>query len=78
MGLDETLEEIASTDDDRIRLFGQRDHVRLYSPHDYPLRLADSGFAVDVYLSKGMFAPETARKYSLIDEEAVYRAEKPA
>lgn len=47
--LDKTVEDITLTDEaERIRRFGQRDHVRLYGP-DYYDRLREAGFEVDLW-----------------------------
>ena len=44
----ETFEDPAITDPaERLRLFGQKDHVRVYGP-DYADRLAEAGFKVDI------------------------------
>ena len=47
--LDKTLEDPAvSTPDERLRRFGQANHLRVYGL-DYPDRLRDAGFSVDVW-----------------------------
>jgi SAM-dependent methyltransferase len=41
-----TREDPADTDAERWRLYGQNDHVRLYSKSDFETRLRDAGFSV--------------------------------
>jgi len=41
-----TIESPAETPEERIRLFGQVDHVRIYG-YDYPDRLREAGFCVE-------------------------------
>ncbi len=46
--VDKTIEDPSITDpDERLRLFGQKDHVRRYGA-DFALRLREEGFVVDV------------------------------
>lgn len=53
---DETFEDPTVTDPaERLRLFGQSDHVRRYGP-DYLNRLEDAGFAVKVITAEELFA----------------------
>ena len=43
--LPKTIEDPSITDEgERWRLFGQNDHVRLYSRHDYVARIVKAGF----------------------------------
>jgi SAM-dependent methyltransferase len=50
MKLGATREGIpADTDEERIRHYGQRDHVRIYTLKDYVSRLRESGFNVDLF-----------------------------
>ena len=50
-----------TTDHDRLRLFGQKDHVRRYGP-DYVERLAAAGFSVTTTRRDALCAPcDTAR-----------------
>lgn len=63
-----TRENISITDEDeRIRLFGQRDHVRLYGM-DYYDRLQDAGFEVELWHAFDE-EPALARAWSLNPEE---------
>lgn len=48
--LDKTREGDGSeSPSDKIRLYGQRDHVRIYTPSDYVARLSAAGFDVERY-----------------------------
>jgi SAM-dependent methyltransferase len=73
LALDKTFEDpTAKTDADRIRVFGQNDHVRLYCAADYVARLEETGFRVSAsnYASE---LPEDSRiKYALIPEEQIF------
>jgi hypothetical protein len=59
----------------RERLFGQRDHVRMYGL-DYPDRLRSAGFKVteDDYINT--FTEEQIKWYSLMKGEIIYFCEK--
>jgi hypothetical protein len=47
--LDLTIEDPAVTDPiERLRIFGQEDHVRLYAAADFVGRIRDSGFEESV------------------------------
>jgi SAM-dependent methyltransferase len=71
--LDDTVEEPAAvTEADRIRMFGQRDHVRLYAAGDYMRRLAKAGFRVEHSRAVDCLGEETVKRYALIREEPVF------
>lgn len=72
LALAQTFEDpSAKSDADRIRLFGQKDHVRLYAEFDYLQRLGKTGF--DVKIGKATdFGQETLTKYALIREEQIF------
>jgi SAM-dependent methyltransferase len=68
-----TLEDPSITDpDERVRAFGQADHVRMYGP-DIAERLTQGGFRVEVlgpaHLGLG---PRAARRRGLAGETAFY------
>ncbi len=67
-----TIEDPMITDpEERHRLFGQYDHVRLYGL-DYPERLKECGFSVEeIDFSKKLSADEFA-KYALPKDELLY------
>lgn len=60
---DTTIEDPSITDpQERLRLFGQDDHVRRYGP-DYKDRLEEAGFCVTVYSPEDLFSSsEIARQ----------------
>lgn len=77
LALDETLEDPkAATDQDRIRLFGQRDHVRLYCAGDYVKRLEEAGFGVDVSRALDCVGDEATNRFALVPEEMVFYCHK--
>lgn len=60
LGLPKTIEDPSITDEkERWRLFGQNDHVRLYSHDDYVARILASGFKLQqldqAYFGKDLF-----------------------
>jgi SAM-dependent methyltransferase len=60
VGLQKTIEDPSITDeDDRWRLFGQNDHVRLYAHDDYVARIESCGFELrhfdETYFGKRLF-----------------------
>lgn len=62
---DRTFEDPSITDPtERLRLFGQEDHVRCYGP-DYVDRLREAGFDVQVFLPSDLFSPEEITRYGL-------------
>ena len=61
----ETFEDPSITSpEDRERLFGQHDHVRIYG-RDYTDRLVSTGFAVNVVPYPEELAPDIVAKYGL-------------
>jgi methyltransferase family protein len=73
LALDKTIEDpTATTAADRIRLFGQSDHVRLYSSADYVARLEETGFRVSVTNYASELAEGTTIKYALVAEEQIF------
>lgn len=64
--------------EERARLFGQSDHVRIYG-RDYVERLRDAGFTVRVIDFRGELGAEQAERYCLDYVDAVYLcAKEPA
>jgi SAM-dependent methyltransferase len=77
LALDQTIEDpTAQTDADRIRLFGQNDHVRLYNVADYVSRLTKAGFDVSVIDYARDLVVEVENKYALIPDEQVFLCKK--
>jgi SAM-dependent methyltransferase len=73
LALGHTIEDpTASSDDERIRMFGQRDHVRLFAAADYPSRLRAGGFTVSVCDYPRTLGEIATRRYGLIPEEEIY------
>jgi predicted SAM-dependent methyltransferase len=76
MKLDETREDPRVTSpEERERVFGQRDHVRLYA-RDYRGRLESRGFAVELYDASQRHGPEVVEQFMLNPREKLYIARK--
>jgi SAM-dependent methyltransferase len=74
---DATYEDPSVTDPiDRERLFGQSDHVRVYG-RDYPDRLREAGFVVDIVPYVQLQGSEAARDSGLDAREEVYHCHRP-
>ena len=63
--------------EDRERVFGQNDHIRIYA-RDYKDRLVAAGFSVEVLDYQAQLGEALARKYALDPKERLYIAHKPA
>jgi len=62
-----TFEDPTVTDPkERLRLFGQKDHVRRYGP-DYVDRLRDEGFEVQVSRSEDFLSPEEIHRMGITE-----------
>ena len=78
LALPGTVEDPSVKDEnERIRRFGQRDHVRMYSPNDYPERLGESGFEVSIIPYSQKLGKEMVARYALEGEETIYFCRKP-
>lgn len=82
-GRDVTLEDATiTTPDDRLRVYGQEDHVRLYGA-DYRRRLAAGGFDVETRRYLRELEPASVvryglrRQHDLFDEDDIFIARKP-
>jgi SAM-dependent methyltransferase len=76
LALDKTTEDPGVTSpEERERLFGQRDHVRLYG-RDYKDRLEGAGFSVEVYDFAAEFGAAVSQKHALLEGERIYRCSK--
>lgn len=74
----ETAEDPNVTDPmERERLYWQQDHVRLYGHEDYPKRLAEAGFQVEVVDMKELLGEDLYRRYCLGEERNIYFVRKP-
>ncbi len=60
---------------DRLREFGQEDHVRIYG-RDYEDRLKNAGFQVEVHRPQDVLGPQKTDYYRLDFEECVYLCRK--
>ncbi len=72
-----TYEDAAATPQDRERLFGQHDHVRVYG-RDYKERLEQAGFEVTVDGYVKSLPAELVRRYGLLLSEEIYVCTKAA
>lgn len=74
--LKETREDATVTEAaNRLRLYGQEDHVRLYGT-DYAERLREAGFMVAVLGMVELYGEEMVRKNSLTPEESLFVCSK--
>jgi SAM-dependent methyltransferase len=73
LALRHTIEDPSVTSEqERIRRFGQRDHVRMYSTEDYPARLKQAGLKVSILPYARMLGDELTLRHALVSEEMVY------
>ncbi|MGF1446231.1 MAG: methyltransferase domain-containing protein [Pikeienuella sp.] len=61
---------------EKIRLYGQEDHVRIYTPDDYVARLTEAGFEVERYRAAEA-DPDAVRALSLNPLEALHACRAP-
>ena len=67
----DTAEDPNVTDPmERERLYWREDHVRLYGHEDYPKRLAEAGFEVEVVDMMDLLGESKYRRYCLGEESA--------
>jgi predicted SAM-dependent methyltransferase len=72
-----TYEDTSITSpEDRLRHFGQEDHVRIYG-RDYQDRLTESGFCVTIVDLVKRVGDDGLRRYGLDPNELIYRCDKP-
>lgn len=72
----ETFEDSSvTTQEEREKYFGQRDHVRIYGK-DYKKRLEDVGFKVNLYDIKKDLNIKEIKKLGLNEEENLYIGNK--
>ena len=65
-----------TTPEEREKHFWQYDHVRLYGTN-YPKRLEEAGFEVDIVDFKDEIGPELVERYRLQKNELLYVVRKP-
>lgn len=77
--LEKTIEDFTlKTDQDRLEKFGQIDHVRVYSLHDYLVRLDNAGWEVTVIDFPKELGPEVVEKFGLHPREKIVFCRKTA
>ncbi|HRZ41797.1 MAG TPA: methyltransferase domain-containing protein [Bacteroidales bacterium] len=62
---------------DRERIFGQYDHLRFHGT-DYPDRLKEAGFLVDMEDYLASFSPDEKDYFRLPNQEMIWKSTKPA
>jgi hypothetical protein len=73
---EKTFEDLTVTDPkEREKLFGQRDHVRIYGK-DYKDRLKEAGFFIDESYFLEWLENENVKKYSLLANEDIFYCTK--
>ncbi len=73
---EKTLEDPSITDRaERERLFGQYDHLRMYGM-DYPERLREEGFEVEIYDISAHLSEEEFTRFALPKKEMLYICRK--
>lgn len=72
---EKTFEDPQASPEDRSRLFGQKDHVRIYG-RDYKDRLGSAGFLVDVIEMKDIIEEKNITFYGLLKDEKIYYCRK--
>jgi SAM-dependent methyltransferase len=76
--LSKTLEDPSvQSPAERLRVFGQDDHVRLYGP-DYFDRLRAAGFQVAIVDYQAELGANLCRRYALIEGEQIFEVRKNA
>jgi SAM-dependent methyltransferase len=72
-----TLEDpTVMSEQERLRVFGNRDHVRRYG-RDYPDRLRAAGFVVEPDWFGTSLDPARVARYAISRGEAIYRCTRP-
>lgn len=76
--LEKTIEDPSvDSPEERLRRFGQDDHIRIYALPDYLARLKESGLDVEVVPFVSQLDPEEVRRYALIGEQDVIIVRRP-
>ena len=74
--IESTIEDpTINTPDDRERVFGQKNHVRIYGK-DYVSRLRNAGFTVDVIDCSKLYDPSHFSRYGMIRDEKIFLCTK--
>jgi predicted SAM-dependent methyltransferase len=75
--LEEIREDPAVTSEaDRWRLFGQNDHVRIYSQAGFVSRLEDGGFEVQLLSATALGGSKRLQRCGIADKSVLYISEK--
>jgi SAM-dependent methyltransferase len=69
-------DSLVESAEERLRLYGQHDHVRLYGG-DYTERLESIGFRVTTGSIRGTLGDSCAKRFGLLEDELIYIATKP-
>jgi 2-polyprenyl-3-methyl-5-hydroxy-6-metoxy-1,4-benzoquinol methylase len=75
---DEAFEPATTDPQERLRLLGQHDHVRLYGRSDLRRRLQAAGFDVSVNRAAGALGPEQQRRMGLPAAAALHICRRAA
>ena len=70
-----TIETPTTSDKERLELYGQKDHFRLYGM-DFSARLMSAGFDVTTYNAKDNISTELINKYLLLEMETIFIGKK--
>jgi predicted SAM-dependent methyltransferase len=74
--LDKTYEDFTKiTEEERLKHFGQEDHVRVYSKNDFLQKLKNSGFFIH-QLDKDYFGKDVFNKCGISEKSILYVVEK--
>lgn len=78
MDIDQTIEDpLIESESERWRLFGQNDHVRLYSHNDYVARIEEAGFSLR-QMTRDDFGEDVFRRLGLQSTSILYVVSKAA
>jgi predicted SAM-dependent methyltransferase len=77
--LESTIEDPSvKSEEERLKRFGQKDHVRVYAVRDYVERLTSAGWIVEMVDLIGEMGEEKALKLGLFIGEKIFLCRKPA
>jgi SAM-dependent methyltransferase len=67
---------LVTSREERLKHFGQDDHVRIYGAEDFPSRLKQAGFKVSANLYPKQFSEAEIEKFGLWKDETIFVCEK--
>jgi SAM-dependent methyltransferase len=74
--LDETYEDFTkTTEEERLKHFGQEDHVRVYAKNDFLQKLGNAGFVIH-QLDKDYFGKDVFKRCGISEKSILYIVEK--